>query len=127
MSLAKVVRDFLVASPLSSYSPTAMWREDQQPFTTKTSSILLTTQQGRAVDAYVRQIDVDVLLFSPVNADGTAFQTVESDAITALQYIKANFRTGADELFSVTQDVTGPYQTAQGRIYYRFSLVTFSE
>ena len=50
-------------------------------------------QDGRAVDAYVRRIDVDVILFSPVNADSTEFQAVENDAIAALQYVKANFRT----------------------------------
>jgi hypothetical protein len=127
MSLAKSVNDFLIASALPTYSPSGMWREDQDPFTTKTSNVLLTKQSGRPVDAYVRRIDVDVFLFSPVNADGAAMQQVEADTIAALQYVKANFRTAANQLLSVTQDVTGPYHTAQGRIYYRFSLVTFSE
>lgn len=127
MSLSKSVNDFLIATPLAAYSPAGMWREDQAPFKTKTNNILLTKQQGRAVDAYVRRIDVDVILFSPVNSDSTEFQDVENDAITALQYVKANFRTSSNQLLSVSQDVSGPYHTAQGRIYYRFGLTTFSE
>lgn len=127
MSLSKAVNDFLIATPLAVYSPAGMWREDQEPFKTKTNKVLFTRQQGRPVDAYVRRIDVDVILFSVVNANATEFQSVENDAIAALQYVKANFRTASDQLLSVTQDVTGPYHTAQGRIYYRFGLTTFSE
>ena len=127
MSLSKSVNDFLIATPLAAYSPAGMWREDQEPFKTKTNKVLLTKQQGRAVDAYVRQIDVEVILFSVVNADATEFEAVENDAIAALQYVKANFRTSSDQLLSVIQDVTGPYHTAQGRIFYRFGLTTFSE
>lgn len=127
MSLAKSVNDFLIASVLPTYSPSGMWREDQEPFATKNNNVLLTKQSGRAVDAYVRQIDVDVILFSPVNADATAFEAIENDAINALQYVKANFRTDSNQLLSVSQDVTGAYHTGQGRIYYRFSLITYSE
>lgn len=127
MILAKAVNDFLIAGPLSAYSPSGMWREDQEPFKTLSNSILLTKQTGRQVDAYVRQIDVEVFLFSASNADAAVFQSVESDAETALLYVKNNFRTSDNKLFSITQDVTGPYHTAQGRIYFTFRLVTFSE
>lgn len=127
MRIADLVRDFIQTNSATTYTKAAMWNDDQYPFNNPDDSIILTRQSGRAVDAYVREMDIDVMMFSKVNSDGADLNALYNDAEAALEYVKANFIVNDDLKLSITQDVTGPYQTGSNRYYYRFNLLTYSE
>lgn len=127
MRIADLVRDFIQSGSAPTYTKAAMWNDDQYPFNNPGDSIILARQNGRAVDAYVREIDVDVMMFSKVNSDGADLSALYDDAEAALEYVKANFVVNDDLKLTITQDVTGPYQTGSNRYYYRFNLLTYSE
>ena len=74
-----------------------------------------------------RQHDVDVIMFCRANADTQDLSLLFDDVEAALDYIKTNFAINDDIRPTITQDVTGPYHTDQGRFYYRFSVLAFSE
>ena len=104
-----------------------MWQEDQFPFNNANDKIILTKQDGRAVDAMIREHSVDILMFSVQNSGGAELSALYDEAESAVQYIKQNFIVNDDLKFTITQDLSGPYQTGQNRYFYRFSVLTYSE
>ena len=127
MRVSDVVRDYIRLNTAADYLPAVTWNEDRSPFDSQTGKIIFTKQTGRPVDAYVRQADVEILLFSVQNANNEDLNALYNDAETITEYIKANFAINDDLRITVTQDVTGPYITAQNRYFYRISVLTYSE
>jgi hypothetical protein len=125
--ISDLVRQFIVDNVATGYSQAAMWQEDQFPFNNANDKIILTKQDGRAVDAMIREHSVDVLMFSVQNSDGADLDALYDDAEAALAYVKSNFIVNEDLKFTITQDLSGPYQTGQNRYFYRFTLKTYSE
>jgi hypothetical protein len=90
------------------------------------SPIIYCRQEGRSVDAFVRQVDVTVYLFSGLNATLAELDQLYTDAVAALEYIKANYNVTDGIRATVTQDVMGEYRTGQNRRYYTFSVLCYS-
>lgn len=127
-----LVRDWLVAftdTLARDYFPAVAWQEDTAPFNEKykSSGVIYCSQEGIPVDAFVRQVNVNIFMFSPMNSSQSDLNNLFQDATETLEYIKQNFDINTDLLASVSQDVTGPFWTAQNRRYYRFSVLTYSE
>jgi hypothetical protein len=127
MRVSDLVRDYIRTNVVPTYLPAITWNEDQSPYVSENAKIIFTKQMGRAVDAYVRQSDVEILLFSAKNANLSDLDSLFADAETVLEYIKANFVITEDLRISITQDVTGPYNTSQNRYFYRISVLTVSQ
>jgi hypothetical protein len=127
MRVSDLVRDYIRINVVPTYLPAITWNEDQSPYVSENAKIIFTKQMGRPVDAYVRQSDVEILLFSAKNANLSDLNSLFNDAETVLEYIKANFVITEDLRISITQDVTGPYNTSQNRYFYRISVLTVSE
>jgi hypothetical protein len=127
-----LVRDWLktFTDTLSrTYNHATQWNEDSPPFNSdyKSSGVLYCTQDGLAVDAFVRQANVDVIMFGPVNCTPSDDNNLKQDATETLEYIKANWNIDPDLQVSVSQDVTGPFWNRQNRMYYRFGVLTYAE
>ena len=127
MRVSDLVRDYIRSNIATAYLPAITWNEDQSPFDSENAKIIFAKQTGRAVDAYVRQADVDVLFFSAKNANLSDLNDLYADVELFIEYIKTNFVITADLRITITQDVTGPYNTAQNRYFYRLSVLTYSE
>tara|TARA_R110000782_G_scaffold185708_1_gene275802 strand:+ start:46 stop:429 length:384 start_codon:yes stop_codon:yes gene_type:complete len=127
MRVSDLVRDYIRTNIAPSYLPAITWNEDQSPYDNENAKIIFTKQTGRAVDAYVRQADVDILLFSAKNANLSDLDSLYADAELVIEYIKANFVISEDLRITITQDITGPYNTSQNRYFYRLSVLTYSE
>ena len=127
MRVSDLVRDYIRTNVIPAYLPAVTWNEDQSPYDTENSKIIFTKQTGRAVDAYVRQADVEILLFSAKNANLSDLDSLLTEVEAVVEYIKANFVITQDLRMSITQDVTGPYNTSQNRYFYRMSVLTVSE
>lgn len=127
-----LVRDWLktFTDTLSrTYNPAVHWQEDKPPFNKdyKSSGVLYCSQDGLAVDAFVRQANVEVLMFGPVNGEASDLSNLYQDVTETLEYIKSNWDIEDDLQVSVSQDVTGPFWTGQNRQYYRFGILTYAE
>jgi hypothetical protein len=127
MRVSDLVRNYIRDNVVPAYLPAVTWNEDQSPYVSENSNIIFTKQTGRAVDAYVRQADVEILLFSVKNANLNVLNSLFADAELVTEYIKANFVITENLRISITQDITGPYNTAQNRYFYRISVLTYSE
>lgn len=127
MRVSDLVRDYIRTNIATSYLPAITWNEGQSPFINDDSNVIFTKQTGRSVDAYVRQADVEVLLFSKKNSSLVDLNNLSADAEAVLEYIKSNFAISENLRISITQDVTGPYNTSQNRYFYRMSVLTYSE
>ena len=121
-----LIRDYVRDNVLPAYNPAITWSEDKQPFTMLDEPIIYCRQQGRGVDAFVRQVSVDIYIVSPSSWDNTTINDTFDDALLALEYLKANPRVTDECLITVTNDVTGEYHTAQGRINYRFTVMCYT-
>jgi hypothetical protein len=122
---ADEIRTFIRDNALPSYNPAIQWDEILPPFDTD-SPIIYCRQEGRSVDAFVRQVDVTVYLFSGLNATLAELNQLYTDAVAALEYIKANYNVTDGIRATVTQDVMGEYRTGQNRRYYTFSVLCYS-
>lgn len=122
---ADVIRDFIRTNALPAYNPAIEWDEATEPFTID-ESIIYCRQEGRPVDAFVRQVSVSVMLFSGKNATKQELNALFNDAVAALEYVKANFYVGDGTQITVTQDVMGEYRTGQNRRYYTFQVLCYS-
>ena len=122
---ADEVRDFIRTNALPTYNPAIQWDETLSPFDID-SPIIYCRQEGRSVDAFVRQVDVTVYLFSGLNATLAELDQLYTDAVAALEYIKANYNVTDGIRATVTQDVMGEYRTGQNRRYYTFSVLCYS-
>lgn len=122
---ADVIRDFIRTNALPTYNPAIEWDEATEPFTID-EPIIYCRQEGRPVDAFVRQVSVSVMLFSGKNATKQELNTLFNDAVAALEYVKANFYVGDGTQITVTQDVMGEYRTGQNRRYYTFQVLCYS-
>ncbi len=122
---ADVIRDFIRTNALPTYNPAIEWDESTEPFTLD-DPIIYCRQEGRPVDAFVRQVSVTVYLFSGKNATKQELNTLFNDAVAALEYVKANFYVGDGTQITVTQDVMGEYRTGQNRRYYTFQVLCYS-
>ena len=122
---ADVIRDFIRTNALPAYNPAIEWDEATEPFTID-EPIIYCRQEGRPVDAFVRQVSVSVMLFSGKNATKQELNTLFNDAVAALEYVKANFYVGDGTQITVTQDVMGEYRTGQNRRYYTFQVLCYS-
>jgi hypothetical protein len=126
MRISDLVRDYLILNIVPNYVPAITFSEERPPFISA-EKIIFTKQTGRPVDAYVRQFDVEILLFGVQNANNEDLDSLFDDAELVLEYIKTNFVINEDLRMTITQDVTGPYITAQNRYFYRISVLTYSE
>jgi hypothetical protein len=122
---ADEIRDFLYQNLLTTYNPAVEWTEDEAPFDID-APILYCRQEGLGVDAFVRQVSVDVIMFSKKNATKVDTSQLYTDATAALNYLKFNFNVGDIVKITVTQDVTGEYRTGQERRYYRFQVLCYA-
>lgn len=122
---ADAIRDFIRTNALPTYNPAIEWDEATEPFTID-EPIIYCRQEGRPVDAFVRQVSVSVMLFSGKNATKQELNTLFNDAVAALEYVKANFYVGDGTQITVTQDVMGEYRTGQNRRYYTFQVLCYS-
>lgn len=122
---ADVIRDFIRTNALPTYNPAIGWDEATEPFTIG-EPIIYCRQEGRPVDAFVRQVSVTVYLFSGKNATNQELNALFNDAVAALEYVKANFYVGDGTQITVTQDVMGEYRTGQNRRYYTFQVLCYS-
>ena len=111
------------------YNPAVQWQEDRPPFNKdyNKSGVLYCSQTGLGVDAFVRQVSVNVYMFGPVNATESDLNNLLQDVTETLEYIKANFNIDPDLRVSVSQDVSGPLWTGQNRQFYTFGMLTHSE
>lgn len=122
---ADEIRTFIRDNALPAYNPAIQWDETLPPFDID-SPIIYCRQEGRSVDAFVRQVDVTVYLFSGLNATLAELDQSYTDAVAALEYIKANYNVTDGIRATVTQDVRGEYRTGQNRRYYTFSVLCYS-
>lgn len=123
---ADEVRNYLRDNLLTAYYPAATWQEDKSPFTIADQPIIYCRQEGQGVDAFMRQVSVDVYLFSKQGCTDEDMSALYNDAVSAMEYIRANPEIQEFNLTSVTQDVTGEYYTGQNRRYYRFTVICYS-
>ena len=122
---ADEIRDFIRTNALPAFNPAIQWDESAAPFNID-EPIIYCRQEGRAVDAFVRQVSVTVYLFSGKNATLAELNQLYTDAVTALEYVKANFNVTDGIRATVTQDVMGEYRTGQTRRYYTFQVLCYS-
>lgn len=122
---ADAIRDFVRTNVLTSYNPAVQWDESQPPFTLD-EPIIYCRQEGQSVDAFVRQVAVTVYLFCGKNAQNEDLNQLFADAVSALEYCKANFNVTDGIRTTVTQDLMGEYRTGQNRRYYTFTLLCYS-
>lgn len=122
---ADAIRDFVRTNALPTYSPAVEWDESTTPFDLD-APIIYCRQEGSAVDAFVRQVYVDVYLFSSKNCALSELNALYTDAVSALEYVKANFNVTDGIRITVTTDVMGEYRTGQDRRFYRFQVLCYS-
>ena len=123
---ADELRNYIRDNLLTEYYPAVAWLEDTKPFTITDRSIIYCRQEGQAVDAFVRQISVDVYLFGPAGGDGGDMNQIYTDAVAAMEYIQENFRLSDDIRLTISGDVTGEFYTGQNRQYYRFTVFCYT-
>tara|TARA_S200002703_G_scaffold90114_1_gene77744 strand:+ start:2562 stop:2951 length:390 start_codon:yes stop_codon:yes gene_type:complete len=123
---ADAVRDHIRSGALPEYKPAVSWQEDQQPFTDVNESIIYCRQEGRPVDAFVRQVSVTIYVFSKAGATNADMSALYSDAVTALEYAKGNPNVSDDLKITVSNDVSGELYTGQNRRYYTFQVLCYS-
>jgi hypothetical protein len=125
-----LVRDHIRNNVLTTYLPSVMWDESEQPFTNKDASIIFARQEGRQVDAFIRVHDVQVWMFSKAGADIGDSNTLFNDANLACDYIMSTnmILTDADSGKAplIIEHVTGPYRTNENRYFYRFTVRVLS-
>ena len=126
----ELVRDHIRNNVLTTYLPSVMWDESEQPFTNKDASIIFARQEGRQVDAFIRVHDVQVWMFSKAGADIGDSNTLFNDANLACDYIMSTnmILTDADSGKAplIIEHVTGPYKTNENRYFYRFTVRVLS-
>jgi len=122
---ADELRDFIRTNALPTFNPAIEWDETRAPFKTD-APVIYCRQEGRAVDAFVRQVDVTVYLFSGLNATRADLDQLYTDAVAALEYCKANFNVTDGIRITITQDIMGEYRTGQNRRYYTFRVLCYS-
>ena len=122
---ADEIRDFIRTNALPAFNPAIQWDESAAPFNID-EPIIYCRQEGRPVDAFVRQVSVTVYLFSGLNATIAELNQLYTDAVAALEYVKANFNVTDGIRATVTQDVMGEYRTGQNRRYYTFQVLCYS-
>lgn len=122
---ADEIRDFIRTNALPAFNPAIQWDESAAPFNID-EPIIYCRQEGRPVDAFVRQVSVTVYLFSGLNATIAELDQLYTDAVAALEYVKANFNVTDGIRATVTQDVMGEYRTGQNRRYYTFQVLCYS-
>ena len=83
-------------------------------------------QEGRAVDGFVRQVSVTVHIFSKPDPTNSEINTLFNDAVSALEYAKANFNVTDGIRTTITQDLMGEYRTGLNRRYFTFQLLCYS-
>lgn len=123
---ADELRDYVRDNVLTDYYPAVSWQEDAPPFTLTDRPIIYCRQEGRPVDAMIRQMSVDVYVFSRAGATDAEMNSLYTDAVAALEYVKANPALNDDIRLTVTADVTGEYYTGQNRRYYRFTVLCYT-
>jgi hypothetical protein len=125
-----LVRDHIRNNVLTTYLPSVMWDESEQPFTNKDASIIFARQEGRQVDAFIRVHDVQVWMFSKAGADIGDSNTLFNDANLACDYIMSTnmILTDSDSGKAplIIEHVTGPYRTNENRYFYRFTVRVLS-
>ena len=122
---ADEIRDFIRTNALPAFNPAIQWDESAAPFNID-EPIIYCRQEGRPVDAFVRQVSVTVYLFSGLNASIAELDQLYTDAVAAIEYVKANFNVTDGIRATVTQDVMGEYRTGQNRRYYTFQVLCYS-
>jgi hypothetical protein len=120
------LRSYIRTNALPTFNPAVSWQEDEAPFTMLDEPIIYCRQDGRPVDAFVRQVAVDVYVFSKANALNSDMDALFDNAVTALEYVKANPKLNDDIMLTVTTDVTGEFYTGQNRRYYRFQVLCYT-
>jgi hypothetical protein len=125
-----LVRDHIRNNVLTTYLPSVMWDESEQPFTNKDASIIFARQEGRQVDAFIRVHDVQVWMFSKAGADIGDSNTLFNDANLACDYIMSTNMiltdAGSGKAPLIIEHVTGPYRTNENRYFYRFTVRVLS-
>ena len=125
-----LVRDHIRNNVLTTYLPSVMWDESEQPFTNKDASIIFARQEGRQVDAFIRVHDVQVWVFSKAGSDIGDSNTLFNDANLACDYIMSTnmILTDADSGKAplIIEHVSGPYRTNENRYFYRFTVRVLS-
>lgn len=126
--VSDLVRDFLVANIATDYLPTSMWQEDRAPFTERDNKIIYVRQEGRPVDAMIREHDLTVYMFSKAKATGADLQALRDEIEATVLYVKdTNFEVNDNLLLSLSKDLSGPYRNGQDRYFYQFNLLSYSE
>jgi len=123
---ADELRDYIRDNALPAYNPAVSWQEDEEPFTLADNPIIYCRQEGRAVDAYVRQAAVEVYIFSKAGATNADMNALYTNAVAALEYVKANPNLSDDIKLTIEQDVTGEFYTGHNRRYYRFTVLCYT-
>lgn len=121
---ADIIANDIQANVLPDHKVSAFFAEDEWPFTLLQEEIILTRQTGRTSDEDIRDLDVEVWIFTKANADGSDMNKCFDDATAAMDWLLTNYRSGCIFNTSVIEDVTGPYVTGQNRRYYRFTVRT---
>ena len=119
------IRNFIQSNALPSYKPTFEWDESKAPFTLD-EPVIYCRQEGRPVDGFVRQVSVTVYMFSKPDPTNSEIDALFSDAVSALEYAKANFNVTDGIRTTITQDLMGEYRTGQNRRYFTFQLLCYS-
>lgn len=122
---ADVIRDFIRTNALPTYNPAIEWDEATEPFTID-EPIIYCRQEGRPVDAFVRQVSLTVHLFSGKNATKQELNTLFNDAVAAIEYVRRNANVQECVITTVTQDVMGEYRTGQNRRYFTFQVLCYT-
>jgi len=69
---------------------------------------------------------VEVYIFSKAGATNADMNALYTNAVAALEYVKANPNLSDDIKLTIEQDVTGEFYTGQNRRYYRFTVLCYT-
>lgn len=112
-------------SRLPTYYPADIWQEDASPFNLD-NPIILTRQEGGISDNVIRRHNVTVMVFTSQNSGNRERQEARNDASELLRYFLTNYTTDSIMDIEPVADISGPFQTAQNRYLYQFTVSTKS-
>lgn len=125
---ADVVRDYLIQVALPDYLPAVLFDESLPPFTLRDRNILYVRQEGRPIESFTRQHDVQVWLYTKDSGNLADAEQVRNDAELAAQTLFENPRFNRAYGVSILiEDINGPYHTSTNRFFYRFAFRVLSE
>lgn len=121
-----VVRDFLVAGTLSTYTPAVYWDDTEEPFESF-ERIVMVRADGQARDGQLNQAYCEVFLFSKKDSEVSEINSLKVDAYLsrAALYTANEIATGVKVTHQVT-DVSSPLKTASGRFLIKFTVRVIS-